>query len=128
MKVLSEEKIVVTRTTYGFDTTKEHGPFAVESEEIKVELDGQPVFKKRIAEHLLRKQFERCSPVECFIDYILTLNGKRAHCHSNETVRDKVVKIINEMLEDVMPLSEIKTAGVHLEIEKCKCRINNKQE
>lgn len=112
MRVLSEEKIVVTRTTYGFDDTEEHGPWAVESVKIKVESDGQPVFEKRIAEHLLRKQPERCSPVECFIDYIQALESGQSRCSKDAAIRREVMKIFNEIYDsdNKLPIPHHETA------------------
>lgn len=85
--ILSETRIMVTRTVYGFseeeqETKGVHSPFAVKSARITVTCDGEAVYERKMAEHLFRKGFVNPTLVDLFIDYISLLDQK-AECRCN---------------------------------------------
>lgn len=72
MRVLSEDKIIVTQTTYGYDDNGAEGlgRFAVKGVKIEVKFDNDVLYEKYKDESFLRGDIFSDDPVERFIDYV----------------------------------------------------------
>lgn len=74
MKKMSEDKIIVTQTFYGFDEEQGFKRFAVKGVKVEVKYDDNVIYERYMDECLCRKQSISSNPIDCFLDYILSFN------------------------------------------------------
>lgn len=80
MRKMNEDKILITKTTYGYDETEAHKLFTVKGTKVEIWYNGILLYERYMEDYLSWKQSTKCNPIDCFLDYIILLDEQPESC------------------------------------------------
>lgn len=85
MRIISEDKITLTQTFYGFDETLGKKEFAVEGVRVEVKNGDRVIYERYMDGGLYGKETQGTHPIDCFLRYTLLLNEEtESRCQAGD--------------------------------------------